>query len=361
MFYYSEMEPAELIMRPRQPDYSVKARKFQGIASMECTCGGRLLACFYGGKLEEKKGNYVIVTRSDDDGESWVDPYLVVVHPDPEMRLFDPNVWIDPVGRLWLTWSQSYTYFDGRHGVWAAICDNPDEAELVFHTPRRIANGVMMCKPTVLRDNTWLFPCAVWIAVKPSEEHEEVTAERLSNVYASTDAGRTIVRRGGANVPNRCFDEHMVVERRDGSLWMLVRRFDGIGESFSYDGGYTWWQEKSSALKGPNSRFFIRRLKSGNLLMVNHQDFTGRNNLTATLSFDDGRTWHGGLLLDGRDNVSYPDGAQGEDGRIYIAYDHERLKEREILMAVFTERDILAGTPTGVHTRLGCIISRAAD
>jgi hypothetical protein len=35
-----------------------------------------------------------------------------------------------------------------------------------------------------------------------------------------------------------------------------------------------------------------------------------RSHLTAYLSDDDGRSWHGGLLLDERNGVSYPDGVE---------------------------------------------------
>ena len=41
--------------------------------------------------------------------------------------------------------------------------------------------------------------------------------------------------------------------------------------------------------------------------MINHKDFTGRNNLTAFLSEDGGKTWPYTLLLDARSGVSYPD------------------------------------------------------
>jgi len=149
------------------------------------------------------------------------------------------------------------------------------------------------------------------------------------------------------------------VERRDGSLWMLVRLFGGIGESTSTDGGRTWSPGAKSTIAGPNSRFFIRRLKSGRLLLINHHRFTGRNNLTAMLSNDDGATWYGHLLLDERMNVSCPDAVQGEDGRIYMVYDRERVREREILMAVFTEEDIINGASVSNESLFKVLIDKA--
>ena len=146
----------------------------------------------------------------------------------------------------------------------------------------------------------------------------------------------------------------MLLEKRDGSIEMYVRASCGICKSVSTDGGRSWSNGADSGLGGPNSRFFIRRLQSGRILLVNHHKYTGRNNLTAFLSDDDGLTWPHRLLLDGRSDVSYPDGVQTADGVIHIVYDRERggykacmedalACAREVLTAHITEEDILAG------------------
>ena len=66
--------------------------------------------------------------------------------------------------------------------------------------------------------------------------------------------------------------------------------------------------------------------------------------MTAFLSEDDGRTWPYRALIDQRDNVSYPD-ADFYGGKIYLVHDCGRTAEREILMSVFTEDDIMNGRP----------------
>ena len=43
----------------------------------------------------------------------------------------------------------------------------------------------------------------------------------------------------------------MIVERKDGSLWMLVRTQYGIGQSVSVDKGATWSQGGPSGSGGP--------------------------------------------------------------------------------------------------------------
>ena len=94
--------------------------------------------------------------------------------------------------------------------------------------------------------------------------------ERGSNVYRSTDRGKSFERIGQVQISGTRVDEHMIVERRDGSVWMLLRNTGGIAQSVSTDGGRPW-SEGSLYLQGRMfrcKRFFIRRLNSGALLMV---------------------------------------------------------------------------------------------
>ena len=338
------LEPMTLIYDP-QGKYADEIRMFQGIPTVERTAGGRLWAAFYGGGTGENRENFVLVLYSDDDGKSWKHR-LAVDMPDQAVRAYDPCLWISPAGDLWLFWAQTSCLnenptFDGRCGVWRAICKNPDDAEPMFSAPLRIANGVMMNKPIVTRDGTWLLPCAIWNFIR--DFTYDLPEERYSNVYASYDHGESFALIGRSDYAERLIDEHMIVEREDGSLWMLIRAEKGIGEAFSTYGGKTWFDERDSGLGGPNSRFHIRRTRSGKLLLVNHYHFTDRNNLTAFLSDDDGKTWKGGLLLDGRSNVSYPDGAEDDCGNHYIIHDYDRYNAKEIVLSKVSEEDILAG------------------
>ena len=344
--------------------FSSAHRIWQGIPSIEVTKKGRILITFYSGGIKEEIGNYAMLVESR-DGVSYSEPIAVAYREGH--RCYDPCLWIDPLGRLWWTWS-----ICPNDGLYASICEDPDAEELVFGEPFFVGNDVMMNKPIVCKDGAWLFPIAVWnhgIRTTLPEELDGKTQEKGSFVYRTLDQGKTFTRLGAADVPNRHFDEQMVVELKDGRLMMLVRTFYGIGVSYSSDGGHTWTPGEDSGLGGPSSRFHIRRLRSGRLLLINHVDFTKRNNLSALLSEDDGKTFCGRLLLDGRDAVSYPDMAEGEDGYLYITYDRERgankksLKEaqsyaREILVSRITEEDILRGTVVNSGSYLGRIVSK---
>jgi len=334
--------------------YAAGTRTWQGIPGLERAANGRLWAVWYSGGKGEGNENYVVLVTSDDDGKTWSEPKLVIDPPGP-VRAFDPCLWHDPTGRLWLFWAQSNTLWDGRGGTWAITTKDSADADPTWTPPRRIGHGIMMNKPTVLSTGEWALPLAVW-PIKP--RRPDMADERFPNLHITRDQGKTFRRVRGPDIPGRKIDEHMLVERADGSWWVLVRMPYGIGESVSRDGGKTWSPGRDSGIKGPNARFFITRLKSGKLLIVNHYKFKSRDHMTASLSDDDGKTWYGHLLLDERKHVSYPDGVQAPDGRIYLIYDRERHGAKEILMAVVTEQDIAAGKCTSKHARLRVLVNK---
>lgn len=228
----------------------------------------------------------------------------------------------------------------------------------------------MMNKPIVRNDGEWLFPIAVWAKnILAGDVKSSVETDRKAFVYLSNDAGDSFHRLGGVDAPQRSFDEHMVVELDENTLAMYIRTHYGIAVSYSYDGGNTWTEATDSGWGGPNSRFHVKKLQSGRLLLINHYRFSKRNNLTAMLSEDNGKTWKYKLLLDERKEVSYPDAVEGNDGYIYIVYDRERgaykhsIEEayacaREILLAKITEQDILEGKLTDRGSRLKMVVSR---
>jgi hypothetical protein len=155
----------------------------------------------------------------------------------------------------------------------------------------------------------------------------------------------------------------MIVERTDGTLWMLARTAKGIMQSESPDGGRTWSEPSfPEGIRHPVARFHVRRLASGRILMVKHGEtidaHQGRSKLTAWLSEDEGETWKGGLMLDERTGISYPDGFQAPDGTIYISYDRNRATDGEILLARFTEADVLARAFLGPKSKGKMLISR---
>lgn len=348
------------------PQYADDTRIFQGIPGIELASNGRLWAVWYAGGPDEPgegPGNYVVLATSK-DGSTWSQPRLVIDPPGP-VRAYDPCLWHDPQGRLWLFWAQSYQWWDGRSGVWAIVTENSGDEQPQWSAPRRLCDGIMMNKPTVLSNDEWLLPAAVWErpanASIPAAFRRDLGKRNGANAMVSSDRGKSWQFRGQAIVPQRVFDEHMFVERSDGELWMLVRTAYGIGESVSRDGGKTWSEGRKSEIPHVNSRFFIRRLSSGRLLLVTHNppDKKTRSHLTARLSDDDGRTWRGGLMIDERAGVSYPDGVQAADGTIHLIYDFSRTGAKQILMASFNEDDVLSGDWSSQASQQRVVVNQA--
>ena len=63
-------------------------------------------------------------------------------------------------------------------------------------------------------------------------------------------------------------------------------------------------------------------------------------------------------MLDERQGVTYPDGFQAPDGTLFISYDRNRKIDGEILLARFSEDDILAGKLVSPKSKLRMLISR---
>lgn len=359
--------------------------RFQGIPALARAPQGRLWATWYAGGIEEGHENYVPLVTSGDDGRTWT-PITTVIDPPGLIRAYDPTLWVDPTGRLWWFYAQSYKFWDGRGGVWAVTTDDPDSPNPQWSAPRRIADGIMVNKPTVTKNGDWLFPIAHWshkpphnlpdanLRQVPEELQRWDPAKIGTHVYRSRDQGKTFERLSTVHMPEVVFDEHMIVEKKDSSLWLLARTRPGIAQSFSRDGGKTWTAPALSPIPHVHSRFFIRRTNSGKLLLVKHNPrmdtvwltnysqiraWQDRSHLTAYLSDDDGATWYGGLLLDERLVVSYPDGQQDADGRFFIIYDYNRRTDKEITMAVFTEEDVAAGRLVNPRSRLRSLIFKA--
>jgi predicted neuraminidase len=345
-------EPPVILENPGA-EFQDDARPGAMIIGMDRTPRGRIWGCWTG--TGDKQDGYFLLATSDDDGTSWSKPRLAVGAPDPtdkrQRGALVGNLWTDPEGRLWLFFDQFVVGGTGLRANWFIRCDNPDAETPVWSEPVQFANGCTLNKPTVLKNGDWLLPMSQW---------EEKTAW----LYASSDRGQTWKPRGSVKFPGWEFDEHMTVELHDGRLWMLARTKGQPHESFSSDGGATWTEPRQAAtVQNVNARFFVRRLKSGRILLVKNgpptERLDRRTHLSAWLSEDEGQTWKGGLLLDERNAVSYPDGFEAPDGLIHILYDWNRHTDAEILLAKFREEDILAGKIVSNGANLQMLANKA--
>ena len=361
-----------------QPDkkYNAKNLDYGMTIGIERTPGGRIWACWVGGG--DNADAFFVLAWSDNDGEKWSNTKVVIDPHQPgdllKRRTLVGQLWSDPKGRLWLFFDHALTYYDGRSGGWCTVCENPDSANPEWSAPRYIGFGCTLQKPMAASTGEYVLPVSLWVRNRQDIALEKGWTEnplkgaypeldplRGAHVFVSSDEGATWERRGMVRFPQPSFDEHLFIEKSDGTWWMTGRTGLGIYQSFSTDRGFTWTKPE---LYQPhvNSRHFIKRLASGNLLLVRHgmpdTKTKSRSSLRAFISDDEGQTWIGNLLIDSRTGISYPTGFQTQDGYIYISYDYQRTAEGDVLMARFNETDILSKKIVSPRGKLKMTISK---
>jgi predicted neuraminidase len=324
-------------------------RQWQGIPAIERAANGRLWCAFYsGGPREPDPDNVVLLSTSADGGESWSEPIEVVALAG-RTRAYDPALWHDPRGRLWLFYNQANLQ-ERDFSVWARTTEDSYSPRPRWSAPRRLNLGmpfaVRLNKPAVSMAGEWLLP-VTWARRAPQGWFPG--DGQLQGVAISSDLGASWSLHGGVEAPAWAL-ENMVVEQRGGRLWMLIRTGSGVlWQSTSCDGGRTWSGGAPTAIVNPGTRFYIGRLRSGRLLLINTFHPRQRKGLWASVSAIDTDTTFGpGLELDTRDGVSYPDAVQAPDGLIYAVHDYDRQGAGEIVLDVFSEDEVLAaGTTPG--------------
>ncbi|MBQ7188231.1 MAG: hypothetical protein IJR99_02330, partial [Kiritimatiellae bacterium] len=134
--------PIEIQMPP--PAYYLDPANihYQTGPSITVAPNGRIWVAIMTGGTGEENRNYVDLLTSGDGGDTWSEPKMALDIDGP-MRTFDPAMWTDPEGRVWLFWCQVYEFWDGRGGLWATVCDNPGEENAAWSAPRRLCDGVM--------------------------------------------------------------------------------------------------------------------------------------------------------------------------------------------------------------------------
>ncbi len=354
--------PKYIVVNPSD-EVTEKHRAWQGCPTIARTKGGRLFAGWYtGGMFEPCIDNYNVLIQSDDNGKTWSAPILAVYSDyDAMHRNIDIQLWVDNKNRLWAMWTHSPFYKDSKPatiktpfawgsyhteftGVEALICNDPDSGELIWEKPRVICGGFLRSKPIIRYNGDYVFPAYDWIN----------TDNYMIRI--SKDCGQTFEDVFASKKPQNCvYDETMAYEVGTKLCFLARTDLGYYAEAHSSDDGKTW-SDTAEYQKGPSTRLYVGRLTSGQLALVRSISDTKRQGMKICISEDDGVTWPYELILDTRDNLSYPDLEEGENGEIFIVYDRERdnrhdlnretwtsTAAKEILLAKITVQDIYNG------------------
>ncbi len=338
-------------------DPRINDRNFEQVPAIAATAdGSAIYVAWYSGGHAPGPGNFVTVSVSLDKGKSWLNDQLVVFPKEPSIRIFDPALWRDRRGKLHLFYgsTKDSLLWDGYGGV-NSVEIGWENGMIAYGESYRLSDGVMSNKPIVVdKSEEILFP----IYIDKPNENEKYESYPSNGAFIlsypsnkENAALQNLEPYSSISIPEelRIHDEPQLVQVEDENFLALVRTTEGIYFSKSKDYGKTWTDVSPFNFAGPttSSRFYIGKLRSGNLILVMNASTT-RNNMAAFISKDGGETWPHKLLLDTRDNVSYPDLDQTEDGEIHVVFDRDRTGAKDILYVRFNEKDVIENLPDNI-------------
>lgn len=328
-------------------DPAYAQRKFQGIPSI-ARSGARFWAVWYGGGKTEEPGNFAVLAYSDDQCRTWTEYGYLTFPGDPTRRVYDPQVWTDPAGTLWVLFAASggSKVHDGTEGAWAITASQPATAPQWSKAFRLSYYGIPM-RPAQIGDKVYL-PIDYWSRAARPPLYPELTGKRIFRLdyrqrqvhYLSTL---------GTSIQTPGVDETNLAQLRNGDILAAYRTSGATEYSISRDGGLTWTPSAIWSALGPNpaSRIALTNSPSGRLVVA-YNNAASRSALTLKLSEDGGKSFPYAVLLEGNGHTSYPEIAFGEGGDIFVIYDN-RGSGRSILVARVNEAEVIAGSAEPLH------------
>ena len=255
------------------------------------------------------------------------------------------QLWCSPEGKLYLFYTETDGYFDGKGVLKVICCPNPMDKTPQWGAAAEIGIGVCTGEPVVASDGTWLMPGALWgrsligndshfygneIPRKDSGVYSELDSDRGALLYISTDKGATWTMKSSfVEVPEQVdarYNDPQLLVHSDGVVKMVLRSC-GTGWTYysvSQDNGQTW-SAAEKFVQNPDRKAAFVTLPDGRLLMVKvgkldeFAYFLG-SGLYAYLSEDGGRTWYGGLCIAASADADYPVASCDSEGKVNVAY-----------------------------------------
>ncbi len=270
-------------------------------------------------------GQSIATRRSPDNGRSWSAPLPLVELPTDRGTFLGCQMVFDQRGELHL-----FSLNDGGGGV-----DDVGEGERALHNeitdkrldiwhaysshglrtwspPRPIWKGFTGAMNSVIlsKNGRLVYPFSYMTSRTWRNRGAGLDAFTFMGKYDCTalfsdDDGRSWKLANSINVtvPDTVYAygavEPVILQLKDGRLWMLVRTQLGrFWESFSDDGS-CWSRPQPTAIVSSDSPAGLVRLDDGRIVLLwnNCQRFPyaygGRHVIHAAISSDEGQTWHG--------------------------------------------------------------------
>ena len=321
--------------------------RIQGVPSGART-GSRSWACWYSNDLitGEGGGDYVNVAYSDDNWDTSVE-YAHIAYDDPTLRVFDPQIWTDPRGFLWVLVGVggNNVISDGLQGTWAFTVKNPEAEIPNFSAAMLVSKIGIPMNPKTINEQIYL-PIDNWLG--SNSQFPELPASRIFALdYLDRKAQRIIDL--PASQPATKYVETNIAQLSNGDIIGVVRTPGSAQITKSTDNGKTWSQFEPWLALGanPSTRLWVGATPSGRLLVA-YNNAEDRSNLTIGLSEDGGETLSHKLLVDSRAGVTYPTVYFDDVGNIHVVYDRSRGVAKEINVAIVNEAELITGTATPI-------------
>ncbi len=320
------------MLRPVLVHMNTDPKSWCGVAGIEQTGPDDLWVTYYeGGPKEPHPENRVALSRSRDRGQTWSAPQ-VVVDPPGSIAAWDPGLWRDPAGGLWLFYNLADHDMGRVHSSRHGRRVDPTTGELGEARPLLPdLNFFGLNRPTLLPNGDWAMPVVVLENQNKPDKVWYFRRPQKIGVALSSDGGGSWRLSATVTSPDRFINENILYVMNDGRLRMMARTRTGrIWETFSDDNGESWDEPRASTVPNPNSRFFIGKMRDGRVVLFNNPSDVpdighhARTSIVLAVSNDDGSSWSADRVIAAGQWIAYPDAVEDPSGGLHVIYDTGR-------------------------------------
>lgn len=264
----------------------------------------------------------IVCKRSWDNGETWSEMEVVCDYGDGRPAS-DPSFILDEVtGDIFCLYN--YMDQDKSPGEFRLYVQRSSDNGMTWSKGRDITDSIS--KPGWKKDFKFITSGRGIQRANGDLMHTLVNLQHGLHLFYSKDHGSSW---GFIDTAIKPADESKVVELANGDL-MVNTRLNGKGYRGvhrSSDGGRTWDFEIDKSQVDPGCNGSIIRytsikdgFKKNRLLLCHANSFSGRKNLTLRISYDEGKTWSEGKVIDPGPSA-YSSLTICDDGSIGILYE----------------------------------------
>jgi hypothetical protein len=320
---------ADPLVTPIKPTFLHNLKEVSRVAKLP---DGKLMAVF----TRNSGGTPELVTRySTDNGQTWSQIETLTTLPKDESGWGSPEPLVDQQGELQIFFLKSRKKTPSGLDIDIWHCKS-SHSRTRWNIPRRIWEGYTGSLNSVIqmRNGRILLPFSymtrrTW--AQRGEGFDAFTYMGTFNctvLYSNDDGDNWQLSPSELKVTAPDLStygaiEPVVVERKDGQVWMLLRTQHGrFYESLSKD-GIVWSKPRPTRILSSDSPAGLVRLEDGRIAMFWNNclrfpyAYGGRHVLHGAISSDDGETWHGFREVARNPRRDEPPPPTGDHGATY--------------------------------------------